>query len=74
LCGTGGRNLLQPVRVRDALHIKNEYTINPPLLSDINFLQAASVVLSTHNLHWPRTVKEAVEFYVNVWTIIENDD
>lgn len=54
-------------------YIRDTYTEDPPMPADVDFLCKARDIMLEYNLRLPTKVKEAVGFYVNIWTIMEYD-
>ncbi len=69
----GARNQLKHVRIRKALYIREKYTEEPPTPADVDFLRQARRVIYQYNMTLPTDVKEAIKFYIDLWTILENE-
>ena len=69
---TGGENLLKPVRMQEVQYIYNIYTESPPPPGDAEFLQRVREVMIEFSMSLPKSIEEAVTFYVDLWTILEN--
>ncbi len=72
-CTPGARNQLKLVRVHEAHYIRDKYTEEPPTPADVDFLRQARCVIHQYNMSMPTNVKEAIKFYINLWTILENE-
>ena len=69
----GARNQLKLVRVHEAHYIRDKYTEEPPTPADVDFLRQARCVIHQYNMSMPTNVKEAIKFYINLWTILDNE-
>ena len=64
---------MMPVHIREVQYIHKEYTEHPPPPADIDFLLKARFVMQQHDVNLPDNVKDAVKFYILLWTVLEND-
>ena len=69
---TGTKDYSYPMDSRD-VSVVMEYTEVPDPPGSLEFLELASQIMSQYNLSMPNTVQEALEVFVLLITVIEND-
>ena len=68
----GTKDYSFPVDSRDVTVVM-EYTEEPDPPGSLEFLELVSQIMNQYNLHMPSTVQEALDTFVVLTTVIEND-
>lgn len=61
----GTQSYIQTVNADDLNYVQ-QYATNPGPPGTLEFLQAAQIVMEDHNLHFPSTIPEALDFYLEL--------